>query len=899
MQRHPARFLLPLLFGLLILLFAGRAIVAFYTEVLWFGELDYAAVFWRRLVSEATIRLITTVLGGGLVLVNLWLVTRRLGPVHVRRRYGNLEISEQVPRRQVIGGIVLAAFLTGLWLSDVKFGGDHAIAVLTMLRHAAWSISDPLFNRDLSFYVFTLPVYFQAVDFLLLIAFWSVLLSLLGYTLVGALRLKESRVQIDDRARMHVAVLLATVVALLGVRYWLSRYGVLFHGSGFGDGVGYTDVHARLPAHRILAVLALVVAATIAYGAARRNLVVPAAASALLVLGVLIGSYLIPSAVQKLIVEPDEYRKETRFIAWNMEYTRRAFALDSIERRTFAYRRSIPSEASSLARQPLWDPQPLTTAFNALESLFGYYRFAYVDFDRYRTANGLEQVGIGVREFHSAGLPESSRTWQTLHLNPQYVRGIGAVVALASAEDANKPLFWMHQLPVQRRPDAPPQITLTEPSIFIGETMGEYVVLDTEADTIQSVVRPRGIPLSSFLRVFAFAWRFSDKNLLFSGQLTDSSRILFRRRLDERLHALAPFLRWDADAQPVIHDGRVHWLVDGYAATPNFPIARPLRQPELRGEVRYLRPAVKAVVDAVTGAVDLYAVTETEPWLETYRLVFPELFHPLSEMPPELQAHVRYPAEFLQWQADILREYHIERPDAFYSGQDVWQLPRERGEQTAQPFHPLYTMLSVEPGKEPEFVLSAPFIARQRQNLTAMLLVRNDPPNYGRMLLLELPRDQQVSGPAQVEALMEQDPVISPQLSLWRQAGSTVDLGQVRIVPIDSTLLYVVPLFLAAGGSPIPELQRIIVSDGDRVAMAPTLQEAMAQLRGAPGVSPATATTPAAANEGTARWPARALQLLEAAETSLRNGDWAGYGARLKQLRELLQQISQQPETQR
>ena len=896
MARHPARLLVPLLLGLLILLFAGRALAGFYTEVLWFNELNYSPVFWRRLGAEATIRLTTTLLGGALVLVNLWLVTRRLGPVHVRRRYGNLEISEQVPRRQVMIGIVLAAFLTGLWLSDVKFGGDHSTAVLTMLERADWGVSDPLFDRDLSFYIFTLPVFFQTVDFLLLVAFWSGLLAVLGYSLVGALRFKESRIQIDDRARVHLAVLLATVVALLGIRYWLSRYGILFNGSGFGGGIGYTDVYVRLPAHRILAGLALVVAGTIGFGAVRRNLIVPAAAAALLSIGVIVGSYVIPSAVQKFVVEPDEYRKESRFIGWNIEFTRRAFGLDSIERRTFNYRRSSPPEGETLAKLPLWDLGPLRTAFNSLQSLFGYYHFD-VDYDRYRTPNGLEQVAIGVREFVSTELPENSRTWQTLHLNPQYVRGIGAVVAPANQEDTNKPLFWLHQLPVQPGFGAPPQIMLTEPSIFVGETMADYVVLDTEADTIQSVVRPLAISLGSFLRVFAFAWRFSDKNLLFSGQLTDSSRILFRRRLDERLGAIAPFVRWDPDALPVIHDGRVHWLVDGYAATQSFPIARPIRLPE--GEVRYLRPSVKAVVDAVTGAVDLYAVTENEPWLATYRGVFPQLFQPLSEMPPELLAHVRYPAAFLQTQADILREYHIDRPDAFYSGQDVWQLPRERGEGNTQQFHPLYSMLSVEPGTQPEFVLTAPFIARQRQNLTAMLVVRNDPPNYGRMVLLELPRDQQVSGPAQVEALMEQDPIISPQLTLWRQAGSEVDLGQVRIVPIENSLLYVVPLFLAAGGSPIPELQRIIVSDGDRVAMAPTLQDALAQLRGTPGVVVTTSEDRPSTAAPTEGWSARALDLLESAENSLRSGDWAGYGERMRQLRQLLQRISRPPTTSR
>jgi uncharacterized membrane protein (UPF0182 family) len=283
--------------------------------------------------------------------------------------------------------------------------------------------------------------------------------------------------------------------------------------------------------------------------------------------------------------------------------------------------------------------------------------------------------------------------------------------------------------------------------------------------------------------------------------------------------------------------------------------------------------------------------------LATYRTIFPELFRPITEMPAHLRSHLRYPTFYLQAQVDMLEEYHLDRPEAFYSGQDIWQLPGQRsGAAPAEPFAPVYSMLRVEPDGAPEFVLTAPFIARQRQILTAFLMVRNDPPNYGQMVLFEMPRDQQVPGPTQVEALIEQDPVISPQLTLWRQSGSVASLGNVRIVPIDGTLLYVIPLFLSAQGSPIPELQQTIVSDGDRVTMAPTLGEALTALRGTPESAPApVSTAPTSTLPVQNDWSQRALRLLEEAETALRNGDWAGYGARQRQLRELLQQAARQP----
>jgi uncharacterized protein len=890
MRRNTVRLIVPLILGLLLVLFAGRAAAGFYTEVLWFNELGFGSVFWRRISAQVVIRLLTTMVGGALVLTNLWLVTRRLGPVHVRRRYGNLEISEQIPRRYVLTGIIITALLTGLWLSDVKFGGQQSLDTLWLLGRARWGVSDPLFQRDLSYYVFSLPVGFQVLDFLLLIAIWSGVLSVLGYFMVGAIRLKNNRIQLDDRARLHLAILFAAVVALLGVRYWLSRYGILFAGSGFNGGIGFTDVNARLPAHRALAVLAVLVAAAIVFGALRRNLVVPLGASALFLLAAVVLGYVYPWVIQKLRVEPNQLGREQTYIRWNIDFTRRGFGLDSVQRRTYVYRRGMPENNANLAGLPLWDAEQLNAVFNETQSFNPYYRFADVDFDRYRTDAGVRQVAVGVREFYVPGMGEGTRTWVNLHLNSEFVRGLGTVVVPAEEKtEDGKPTLWLRNIkPVEISPAAPAQLALVEPSIYVGETVEEYVVLGAAVDTSHTVVRPRAIPVGSFLRKLAFAWRFSDRNLLFSNQLTDSSRILFRRELNERLRVLAPFILWDEDAQPVIHSGRVHWLVDGYSWTPNFPLARPLPRPNV-GEVRYLRPSVKALVDAVTGSVTLFALSEHEPMLVTYRSVFPELFTPISEMPAELQAHLRYPAAYLRDQSVMLEQYHVDRPEAFYAGQDQWQLPRERAAEPTTPFRPVYTMLALESSATREFVLVAPFIARGRQNLTALLIARNDAPNYGKLMLLEMPRNQQVPGPVQVLALIEQDPVISPQLALWRQTQGDVNLGHMRIVPVDSTLLYIVPVYRVARGRPIPELQRIVVSEGDRVAMALSLDEGLTTLRGQPASAPVRATRPSETAPADA-WPQRALQLLDAAETSLRNGDYAAYGARLRQLRELLQQ---------
>ncbi len=906
MTRRPGRPLLVAGATLVLLLLGGRTAVELYTDALWFQELGYLSIFWTRLAAAAGVRIAAGGVAAAVVMANLWIVAQRLGPIHLRRTYGNIEIAEQVPRAYVLGGCLAAAVLAGWWFSGLFFGGEDAIRVLAWVRQAGWGVADPLFGRDLSFYVFSLPIYFRVIDFLLLITTWSIALVLLGYVLAGSIRVRERRLLVVEEARLHFVVLAAIVVFLLGARYWLGRYGLLLDGTGIGGGLGYTDVHARLPARRILAMLAVLGSVGLLYGAWRRSWV-PAlvGVSGLGVAAIALGQ-LYPAFVQKFQVEPNQLAREARFIDWNLEFTRRAYDLHRIERRRMDYRPAALPEwgdlAPHLAQLPLWDPEPLATMFNEVESIRRYYRFADVDYDRYGEGDERRQVAIAVREFHPDGLPPAARTWQTLHLNPTYVRGMGAVVTPTSSRaPSGEPFRWLRNLQGERDPAAPSLFDLANPSIYFGEIMGrlgggnEYIILGPVMDSTEAAGVdpdwPAGIRLGSFPRVLAFAWRFRDKNLLFSRELTGESRLVFRRAVHDRVSELMPFLLWDPDAHPVISGGRIRWILDGYVASSTFPLSRRLDFAGRR-DVRYLRSSVKAVVDAVSGDVALYAVDDADPILETYRRIFPGLIQPFSELPPELLPHLRYPRLYLLAQAEILKEYHVENAETFYAGQDLWQLPGARGQSSAgRTYLPIHALLTLPGGERPEFLLPMPFIARERQNMTAVLVARSDPPHYGELVLLELPRDQQVPGPSQVEALVEADPAISPQLSLWRQAGGSVNLGQLRVVPLENSFLYVQPIFLSARESPIPELARIVVSDGRAVSMAPSLEEAVKQLH-SPGAGPAPAARPGAPAQPTPdpeSWSRHALELMNQAEQRLRNGDWAGFGESWSALRALLQ----------
>jgi uncharacterized protein len=916
-MRRPLRLLAGLVAGFIVIMIAGRSVAIFYTDALWFDAVGQSGVFWKRLLASAGTRLAVGAVGAAIILANLWYVLRQLGPVQLRRRYGNVEIAEQVPRRRLIAGGVIAAVLAGWWLSGLQFGGQVPVTVLAWLQREPWGVADPLFGRDLSFYVFGLPLYFRILEYVLIVLVWSVLLVGIGYVLTGAARLRGSRLELDEPPRLHFAVLGAAMLGVLGMHYLLGRYQLLLDGNGFGGSIGYTDVHARLPARLVLGLLAFAAAAALVDGARRRSWLPPATALGVYLIAALGMGIVYPGIVQKVRVEPNQLAHEVGYIRWNMEFTQHAYGLDVIERRSFPYRRADAADwramARVLERLPLWDPGPLQTVFNEVQARFDYYQFPDVDYDRYGPPGDQRQVAIAVREFRKDGMPETARTWSNYHLNPIYTLGMGAVATPAAETWRGDAVYWLRDVyPVQRSESAPPGLELTEPSIYFGETMTDYAVvgqigtLAGEAAELEGRLPPTptvetGIALSSFFRILAFAWRFGDQNLLFARDLGATSRLIFRRRVTERAASVAPFLLWDPDAQPVVLDGRVVWILDGYTVSSNYPLSRPFAAQET-GSLRYMRGSVKAVLDAVTGEFTLYALPAPDPILRTYRRVFPGLVRDLDEMPAAVRAHLRYPSLLFRVQSNMLEQYHLDRPEAFYAGQDVWQLPQDVAPQLRRRFRPDFAMAAVPGNTEPEFLLLNSFIARGRQNMTALLLARSDAPHYGELVLLQMPRDDQIRGPAQVQSIIEQDPVISQQLSLWRQQGRNLELGRLRIIPTARSILYVEPLFLSAQERGIPQLQRVIVSDGTAVAMEEDIASAIAALAGetaAPlagtvaAVPAGDGPIPGAVRDAAAHddWRRRARELMREADEHLRAGDLAAFGAAWSRLRALLEQV--------
>jgi uncharacterized membrane protein (UPF0182 family) len=913
--------------GLLIL---GRLVSDLYVEVLWYRSSGYTPVFLKRLSW-----LWGTRLGWGAIVVvslvtSLRLVARTLGGIQIKRRFGNLEISEQLPRTYVWWGIVGVSALLGAWFGSAV-NENVAWALLVALQGADWGLTDPVLGRDVSFYVFDLPLLGWGVGYTMVLVFLVFTMSTAGYAATGAVRWGRRGVVMANQARVHLGALVALFLVLIAVRLWISRSSLLLTGNsgvtGLAQGIfGYADAEARLPAYRAMSVITLASAAAVMWGVWRNRLVPVVAGVASVAIGSLLVVQFYPSLVQRFRVEPNELQRETPYIEHNLDFTRHGFALTGLERQRFQYRPTDSIDWAEARTQfdglPVWPREALLGSFRMLDSRRPYYTFSTVGFTRYPSiSNAPHPVAISVREIDVGGIQDGS--WQNVHLRDPYIAGLGAVVAAAADRTPEgRPRMYLSSIPDSGRV-ATPELTggpeglrLDQQTIFFGALNQAYAVLngasgcaaDEPQGQVASPVResggqpgvdfPEGILLENPLRKLVLSWRFRDTNLLISSQVTDSCRLVFRRGVKERASAIAPFFRYPEDPYPVIADGRVFWILEGVTSTRSFPLSRSVEVEAPRQFASYARNSIKVTVDAVTGDTRFYALSESDPLRDAYGRAFPGLLRSLEEMPASLRAHLRYSSAFFQIQSRVLHQYHEQEAPRFHGQQDVWETPHERFmETTEDPYEPEYGVYKLPGEQWPSFSLTTAFTPAGRLNLAAILVGRVDDTGTPQLILYEIPVEDQAQGPSQVEALVEQNPEIAQQFTLWRSGGSNVWTGHLHIVPVGSQLLYMEAIFLAATAQAIPELQRFVVSDGRRVSMGPTLDAAVAALAGDRAPRPRDpqlelgTLTP---YPGAGLWPREALDLLDMAEERLRQGDYTGFGTAIAELRRLLERLAPQ-----
>jgi len=902
------RLAVAIVLASIVLLVLARALGIAYVEILWHGETGHGATFWRRVSWAWGTRTLAGAAVAVLVFINLRIASLTLGGIHIRRRFGNIEISEQLPQAYVSSGIWAVAVLLGLWFG-AAVPANLGIQLLTLVHADPWGVVEPVLGRDAGFYVFVLPVLASVVTFALVVTFLVFTLATAGYATTGAVRWVRGRLDVQDLARVHLGALVAIFFLLIAVRTWLGRPLLLLDGnSAVQEIFGFADAEARLPALQTLAIISVAAAAGVFWGA-RRNRLAPAAFSlGAVIVGAIVIGQIYPGLIQSFRVEPNELARETPYIEHNLRFTRMGFGLGGMERHRFAYesRGDIDwaEAAEHLDGLPIWNRSSLLQTFRAVEARFPYYDFADITMDRYAGPEGPEIVALSVRQIDPEGIQDPN--WQNRHLRDLYVRGMGVVASLATTRSReSRPAMLITGIPPEPTEQARsiPELSLERSDIYFGSRPQLYALVNPAAAPTEQrpsggtalAEAPQGIELGSRLRTALLAWRFGDANLLFASDLGAGMRLVHRREVRERAQAIAPFLRFPEAPYAVVADGRVVWVLEGFTGTRAFPLSSVHEFGVFRSQLSYVRNSVKVTVDAVTGAVDFYRVPAPDPLADAYERAFPGLLRPIAEMPESVRRHVRYPRALLDLQARVLLQYHQNTAADFHGQQDVWIQAQQHAEGAAPgPYFPEYGLYRFPGDVEPRFNLTTVFVPAGRQNLTGLLAGRTDAHGVPELDLLDVPVADQVPGPRQIEALAEQDPIISQQFSLWRTGGSEVWTGHLHLLPIGGRMLYVEPVFLAAEAESIPELRRFLVSDGLRVVMAEQLADAMTLLGGAGEHIAGQGSPPGAdgTTEGAPVWPAEALRLLERAEERARSGDWEAYGAALTELRTLLERLS-------
>ncbi len=894
-----------------LILFALLTTAGFWTNLWWFSSLGFRNVLVTRYVATILSFLVGFAIAALFIGINLSVALRSDGGFGLT--VGDVRIGRRLSLVALVGVTVA---LSGLFALSV---GAEWELFLRFLNRTTFGVTDPQFHQDVSFYVFTLPV----------LSFWRswamslIILTAIAVAAVYAAKLgmdlAEGRFHLPPHTRAHLSLLGLFFLVGMALGYWINTRELVYSSRGVVEGASYTDVNAQIPANYILLGISLVAAALLGLNAFRRQL--PLFVGTLgvwAVAAVLIGSGY-PAAVQSVRVRPNELGKERPYIDRNIAMTRQAFNIDQVEQQQLPgvgdpTQAGLDANKASISNIRLWDDRVLLQSYAQLQQIRQYYAFKDVDIDRYRVDGQYRQIMLSARELDSGQLAAQSQTWQNRHLI--YTHGFGVVASTANeVVGGGNPNIILGDIP----PRGPSDLQVQEPRIYYGEVTNDYVFVKTQQpefdrpsgtasqsqEETTTYTGGNGVAAGSFFRKMVLAAYLGEPKVLLNGDITGNAEVLFRRNIVERLHTVAPFLRYDNDPYLVIMDGHLVWLNDAYTITSRYPYATQYNGGgNITGGFNYIRNSVKATVDAYDGTVRLYVADPSDPIIQTYQKIYPSLFQPSEAAPPSLRAHFRYPEDYFNVQTVMYTRYHVQNAQVFYGSEDQWAIANEQvgPKKEVQRIASYYVLVRLPGQQQEEYVLVRPFTpgggTNNRQNMVAFLAGRSDGANYGKLVSYEFPRQLTVQGPQQVEARINQEPDISKEITLLDQAGSQVILGNFLIIPIDNTLLYVEPLYVQATNSPFPELKRVIVASQNKVVMRSSLDEAIAALvgSGAPNATVPTATgqppAPTSAGGTDTTRAADALSHYQRAQDALKTGDWTTFGNELAQVQQILQQIA-------
>jgi len=924
--------------------------MSFYPGWLWFENLGFTRVFWTMLVSKLGFGLLVWFILTVIIILNLY-AANRLNP---RNSPGGTQraVDGWASQLGLSGRTLKPLLVVFLLIFSVIIASKGAYQWDMLLRYfyqEPFGTTDPIFSKDIGFYIFSLPFYTFVQSGLLVFIIIAAVVTMVWYLKSGALHIEGElsqtqgappsfpKITMAPIVKKHIIFLGGIVAILLAWAYYLKMYGLLYSGQGPAFGASYTDVHIKVLAYKILTVVTLGFALVLFLNAFTIRAKVIWFGAVIWIGAVLVFSTGLPVVVQQFVVKPNELAKETPYIAHNIDYTRKAYNLNKIQEVDFEVNNTLSAadlknDDVTIQNIRIWDERPLLQTYRQIQSIRLYYDFNDVDVDRYLLDKRYRQVMLSARELVVNKLPPQANTWVNRHLI--YTHGYGVASSPVNEVTAEGlPRLFIKDLP----PSFEPDLKITRPEIYYGEKTDEYVMVKTTArefdypkgdkNVYATYEGEGGIHISSFFRRFLYALEFMDPQILFTTYLGPDSRIMYNRPIDMRTEAIAPFLDYDGDPYLVVSGERLYWIQDAYTTSDMYPYSIRSYGRFANKQLNYIRNSVKVTIDAYNGDVTYYVIDDKDPIIKTYARIFPGLFKSFSDMPADLKRHIRYPKDLFSIQMETYTKYHMEDVQVFYNQEDLWQIPDELYGDSRQTMEPYYIIIKLPEEDTEEFFLMTPFTPSKKDNMIGWLAARCDLPDYGNLLVYKLPKEKLVYGPMQIEARVDQQTEISRELSLWGQRGSRVIRGNLLAIPVSDTFVYVEPVYLEAiqeeseaakaaaqtgsatkqrGRAPIvqspldtraaslPELKRVIVAFGNRVVMEENLDKALSTILGGQIVtSPGQSVSPSMpGGDDVSALGMTALEHYRKAKDYLRQGNWAGYGEELAHLENILEEMS-------
>ncbi len=897
-----------------MILTSFNTIIDFITDYKWFLELGFDKVFLTKLMTQLKIGipmfLITT------ILIYLYLMSIK------KDYYKNVKsVHRTVPEKRINQIALLGGIFSG-FVTSITVAGNLWFDILRFFNSTSFGVAEPIFGNDISFYIFKYPligkIYYMLISFIILLAvitviFYGIMVTfrspiLVDKDMMGEDNLGRRQINLDNGKRLlDIAIRQLTILGfiffvILGFGYIIRAYDLLYSSRGIVYGAGYTDIKVTLLKYRVIMILAFISAIIFLIGMRRKKLRLALSVPALMIVVGILGN-LIAAGIQSYIVSPDEISKEEKYISYNVKHTQKAYGLENVEEKDFPAnedltREDIDANQEIINNIRINDYRPTRLVYNQKQGIRFYYDFNDVDVDRYFIDGKYTQVFLAPRELNQDSIAQDVLTFINKHL--KYTHGYGIVMS-----PVNK--VTVEGLPDLTIKNIPPVteaegFNVERPEIYFGELTNDFIIVNTEekefdypkgeSNVYSTYEGNAGIRLNGINKLL-YAYKQKSLKMLLSNNITSDSKIVLYRNINERVRKIMPFIQYDLDPYIVLNEGKLYWIIDGYTVSTNYPYSEPLEE----SNINYIRNSVKIVIDAYNGDATYYIVDENDPIIKTYEKIFPQLFTPISEMPEGIKAHIRYPRVLFDIQADIYRRYHMDDPRVFYNQEDEWDIAMEQYYEESQVIESNYLMMKLPEEEREEFVLSIPFTPKDKKNMTALLVGRNDGENYGKLLVYKLPKSKNIYGPMQIENKIDSNDEISKEFTLWSQRGSRVIRGNLLIIPIEDSLLYVEPIYLQAENTEsLPEVKRVIVGYGDTMVMEDTLEEALEKIFGGvevPEPESPDLETPIGEDESISQLIIRANTIFEEATEAQRQGDWAEYGRLIEELDQVLKRLNE------